>query len=83
MEPIVDRRRHSRNTCRTEATVVLDEGLTRLPTTIVDASPAGARLTVLGKVGLPDEFYMLFGHRIAPCRLIWRDDAAASVAYRE
>lgn len=83
MRPTIERRRHSREICRTEATVVLDEGLTRVSTTIVDASPAGARLEMRGEIGLQDEFYMLYGYRIAPCRLVWRDDAAVGVAYQD
>lgn len=83
MIPLMERRRHGRITCHIEAVVVLDEGLTRLPATIVDTSPAGARLEVSEKVGLPDRFYMLFNYRIAPCQLVWRNAAAAGVVYRD
>lgn len=83
MKPVTDRRSHVRSTCRIEATAVLDEGLTRLSAMIVDITPAGARLEVPEEVDLPRRFYMLFGYRIAPCRLVWRDGLAAGIAYQE
>ncbi|GLQ57842.1 PilZ domain-containing protein [Devosia nitrariae] len=64
--PLLERRRHPRNTCHTDATVVLDEGLTRLPADIVDISPAGAKLELPEVLDLPRKFYMLFNHQIAP-----------------
>ena len=83
MQFFAERRRHPRNICQTDATVVMDEGLTRLLAHIVDISPAGARFELAGERDLPREFYMLFGYRIAPCRLVWRDRLTAGVAYRE
>jgi hypothetical protein len=62
--------------------VVLDEGLLRLPSSIVDFSPAGARLKLPKNVDLPRKFYVLFDHRIAPCRLVWHDSLTAGIAYR-
>jgi hypothetical protein len=83
MQPFQERRRHPRSVCRTDAPVVLDEGLTRLPALIVDMSPAGARLELPEDRDLPRKFYMLFDHQIAPCRLVWRDNLTAGIAYRE
>ncbi len=81
MKPIAERRRHRRETYRTHSTVVLDEGLTRLDASMIDRSPGGARIQVATDLGLPPKFYMLFDHKIAPCRLVWRDSLTAGIAY--
>lgn len=83
MQPLLERRKHPRNACHTDATVVLDDGLTRLPALIIEMSPAGAKLKLPEERDLPRHFYMLFGHSIGPCRLVWHDNLTAGVAYRE
>lgn len=82
MKPGKNTRRHPRSRWRTAATLVLSDGLTRLPVRILDASPDGARLELGADIDLPGEFYVLFEHRLEPCRLVWRDGRILGIAYQ-
>jgi hypothetical protein len=80
---MIDRRKKPRHKVRIEANLVLDDGLLRLPAQIKDESPFGAKLQLEDVTDLPERFYVLFGHRIELCRLIWQDDTQLGLAYED
>jgi hypothetical protein len=78
-----DRRRRPREKVRIDATVVLDDGLVRLPAVLKNASPLGAKIELPDRPELPERFYVLFGHRLELCRLVWREDDLIGLAYED
>jgi len=67
----MERRRHQREPVKIPATIVEEDGLTRLPVTITNINRWGARIRHSG-APLPDRFYVLFDNSLEPCQVIWR-----------
>jgi hypothetical protein len=83
MEPATDKRRYRRYRLHVGAQVVIDDGLTRVPAQVLDASAFGARIRLAEDVPLPADFYMLFAHRIEQCRMIWRHQQTVGLEYED
>lgn len=83
-DDFTDRRRHQRHTVNLPAVAVSRDGLLRLDARIVNVSESGARVEVEDATLLSEWFYLLLPqHRLQPCRLVWRDAAAAGIRYVE
>jgi hypothetical protein len=80
---MIERRQKPRNKVRIEATLVLDDGLLRLPAEVRNASPFGAKLALADVLALPERFYVLFNHRIELCRLVWQTDTELGLVYED
>jgi hypothetical protein len=76
-----ERRRHRRRIVKQPATVVWDEGLTRVPAFIVDESAFGVRVRLSAEMPIVGACYLLFAHRIEPCNLVWQTGRAAGLAF--
>ncbi len=76
-----DRRRHARQEIRIEATAVGADGLNRLPLCLVNQSRSGAMLEMENASALPEQFVLLFEHRVEPCRLVWQHGTLAGVHF--
>jgi hypothetical protein len=83
MEPATEKRRYRRYRLHVGAQVVIDDGMTRVPAQVLDASAFGARIRLAEDVPLPDDFYMLFAHRIEQCRMIWRHQQTVGLEYED
>ena len=80
---MIERRIRPRDRVRVEATMVLDDGLVRLPAKVRDASPFGARIELSEALTVPERFYVLFGHRLELCRLVWQNGAEMGLVYED
>lgn len=78
-----DRRKFSRQTIRIDATVVGNDGLVRLPATIIDHSSGGVRIRLNEDKPIPADSYLLFGNRIEPFRVAWQASQSAGLAFIE
>jgi len=78
-----ERRLRPRDKVRLDATIVLGDGLLRVPALLRNASPFGAKVELLEPWQTPERFYVLFGHRLELCRLIWREDNLLGLAYED
>lgn len=72
-----------REKVRLDATLVLEDGLLRLPALLKNASPFGAKIEMLEDLPTPERFYVLFGHRLELCRVVWRDEREIGLAYED
>jgi len=63
--------------------MVLDDGLLRVPAKVRDASAFGARIELPEFLSMPERFYVLFGHRLELCRLVWQNGAEMGLAYED
>ncbi|WP_449393951.1 hypothetical protein [Devosia riboflavina] len=55
----------------------------RLPALLKNASPFGAKIEMLEDWPTPERFYVLFGHRLELCRVIWRNERLMGLAYED
>jgi len=78
-----ERRLRPREKVRLDATLVLEGGLLRLPALLRNASPFGAKIEMLEDLPTPERFYVLFGHRLELCRVVWRDEREIGLAYED
>jgi hypothetical protein len=78
-----ERRLRPREKVRLDATLVLEDGLLRLPALLKNASPFGAKIEMLEDWPTPERFYVLFGHRLELCRVIWRNERLMGLAYED
>ncbi|WP_448881183.1 hypothetical protein [Devosia sp.] len=78
-----ERRLRPREKVRLDATLVLEDGLLRLPALLKNASPFGAKIEMLEDLPTPERFYVLFGHRLELCRVVWRDEREIGLAYED
>ena len=76
-----DRRRHVRQPTRIEATAVATDGLARLQLHLVNRSRSGAMLELAEAKVLPEQFVLLFDHRVEPCELVWQQGTLAGVHF--
>lgn len=66
------------------ATVVINEGITRLDGAVFDMTRTGARVAVHPDLTLPEDFYLLLpDNRMQPCRIVWRDGASVGLQFRD
>jgi len=77
----IERRRHVRNPARVQGTGVGEDGLSRHPVTILNVSEAGAMAELAADVPAEGHSVLLFGHRLEPCRLVWRDGRLAGFEF--
>lgn len=78
-----ERRLRPREKVRLDATLVLEDGLLRLPALLRNASPFGAKIEMLEGVPASERFYVLFGHRLELCRVVWRDENLLGLVYED
>lgn len=52
--------------------MVWDNGLSRVDALILDQSPEGAMVRLDRHERIVGDCYILFHHRIEPCRLVWQ-----------
>lgn len=82
MQPRTERRAEQRRTVNLRATVVYDDGVSRLDARIVDLSKAGARLELASPASLPRQFYMLTPpHQLQHCAVVWQADRSVGVQF--
>lgn len=74
-------RQSPRRRIQTAVVVVCDGGLARLPALVVDQSETGVRLRLADDKPIQLECYILFGHRIEPCRVVWQASRSAGLAF--
>lgn len=60
---------------------VLDNGVVRLPTTIVNLSSSGAMLEVAEGFTLGDKVTLLYRHSIEQCTVVWQRARHAGVRF--
>lgn len=78
----VERRSRVRQSVNIEATVVSDDGVTRLEGRIRNVSAGGARLELASGHDVPSSFYMLLpDHRLQPCSIVWNADGSFGLAF--
>jgi len=66
------------------ATIVIDEGVTRVDGAVLNLSGSGARVAVHPHYALPSRFYLLLpDHRMQPCRIIWRDGMSVGLQFED
>jgi PilZ domain len=83
MQPRTERRAERRRPVNLRATVVYDDGVSRLDAKIVDVSKAGARLELSSPASLPKHFYMLTPpHQLQHCAVVWQADRLVGVLFR-
>lgn len=78
-----ERRLRPRDRVRLDATIVLGDGLLRVPAVLRNASAFGAKVELLEEWATPERFYVLFDHRLELCRLVWRKDNFLGLAYED
>lgn len=79
-----DRRNSPRRSWRHEAILVCDnEGLVRMPVTVIDQSLGGVGITLSEDTEAPDRCILLLQHRIEPCRLVWQAGRLVGLQYVE
>jgi hypothetical protein len=78
---MIERRRKPRDRVRIGATVVIHDGVVRIPAEVRDTSPFGAKIALSTPHKVPRRFYILVGHRIEVCRLIWQDEDMLGLEY--
>ncbi len=81
MSTIAKRRRNGRSPTRLNATVVLNDGLQRVPALISDFSPSGARIELKESLPRGETFYLLFERSIEPCRVAWQRGLSVGVHF--
>jgi hypothetical protein len=83
MQPRTERRAEQRRPVNLRATVVYDDGVSRLDARIVDVSRGGARLELSSPANLPGQFYMLTPpHQLQHCAVVWQADRTVGVMFR-
>lgn len=83
MQPRIERRAERRRPVNLRATVVYDEGVSRLEARIVDVSKAGARLELALPASLPRHFYMLTPpHQLQHCAVVWQAERTVGILFR-
>jgi hypothetical protein len=66
------------------ATIVMDEGVTRLDGAVFDMTRTGARVAIHPNYALPEDFYLLLpDHRMQPCRIVWRDKESVGLQFKD
>ncbi|WEK02918.1 MAG: PilZ domain-containing protein [Candidatus Devosia phytovorans] len=64
------------------ATIVSDDGLTRIDVNVLDLSHRGARIALDDEKSLPDDFYVLMPDNLMhDCELVWRDASGAGLRF--
>ena len=82
MQPHTERRSEKRHAANLRATVVYDEGVSRLDARIVDLSRAGARLELPWPASLPRHFYMLGPeHQLRHCAVVWQAERLVGILF--
>jgi hypothetical protein len=81
MSPILEQRRHRRHAAQLAATAVLNDGLVRRTTTIVNMSGGGAMLELPDSAPLTESVVLLYGHSIEACTVVWQEDRRAGVRF--
>ena len=76
----MERRRQNREIVRIAATAVSDSGMERMPLTITNLTRSGAMVEWNGGQ-LPSQVYVLFGHSMEPCRVVWQQGQRAGLAF--
>ena len=76
-----DRRKSYRRTINAKATLVCNGGLKRLAAYILDISETGVRVRLADYARIAPECYILFEHRMEPCRLVWQSDRSAGLCF--
>jgi len=78
-----ERRKYPRTPAKIEATLVLGDGVDRIPGAITDISGAGARVSVDDPAKVSGPFYMLVPeHGLQPCRLVWRRKGTMGLSFK-
>lgn len=81
---MLERRKVQRERVDLIATIVIDEGITRVDGAVFDMTRHGARVAVHPLLALPEDFYMLLpDHRMQPCRIIWRDGMNVGLQFQD
>jgi len=79
----IERRARPRRPANITATVVYDDGRTRVEGKIRNVSEGGARLEMSPQGALPENFYMLMPeHRMQPCTIVWHDDGSFGLIFK-
>lgn len=81
MDKSVEHRRHSRHTAKLTAVAVVNNGVTRLSTTILNLSSSGAMIELVDGSALPQSVTLLYGHSIQPCMVVWQQARRAGVCF--
>lgn len=82
-EPILpERRKQFRHGAMKPATIVFDNGRTRMPCLVRDLTDAGARLKIGPELDVPESFELEIGHG-APRRthVVWKAERQLGVAF--
>lgn len=79
-----ERRKMQRERVGLIATIVTDDGITRVDGAVVNITKSGMRISVQPQLALPKEFYMLLpDHRMQACRVIWRDGMCVGLQFKD
>lgn len=81
MSMTTDRREQDRDKVRLPATLVWGDGLTRVAGVIVEQSTAGARMRLDEDANVAADCYLLYSHRLEPCRVIWQAQRSIGVSF--
>lgn len=76
-----DRRDHERDRVRLPATLVWGDGLVRVAGTIVEQSSGGARMRLDEEAEVAADCYLLYSHRLEPCRVVWQAQRSIGVSF--
>lgn len=78
-----DRRSVTRIRVVKKATIVSDDGLTRLEVDLVDLSRRGARIVLRAGQVLPSDFYVLMPDKsMHACNLVWRGPLVVGIRFQ-
>lgn len=78
-----DRRKHPRYRANIPATLVWNDGLSRASGLILDHSEQGAMVRLQNGERIGGDCYILFQHRIEPCRLVWQASQSIGLLFLE
>ncbi|MBK1793160.1 hypothetical protein JHL21_01440 [Devosia sp. WQ 349] len=66
---------------RLPATLVWGDGLLRAAGTIIEQSSGGARVRLDEETKVAADCYLLFSHRLEPCRVIWQAQGSIGLSF--
>lgn len=81
MQSYLEKRKERRLSVNLPASLVAENGLARLPVTIVNVSPSGAMFELDHPAPLPGTFTLLFDHKMQPCHLVWQKTRFAGAQF--
>ena len=80
---VSERRKHLRVRVDIPATEVWGQGLERVSALILDQSQNGVQVRLDVDERIASECYILFRHRMEPCRLVWQASRSAGLVFRD